>query len=93
MSVYRSSLLGRTRVADGTMAFQFERPRHFHFKPGQYVYLTIPDPEVGSRITHAFSIASSPLSQDLLVTTPHAKHTFQEDGNSRMQHSSMISGS
>jgi ferredoxin-NADP reductase len=71
MSVYRSTLLGRTRVADGTMAFQFERPKHFHFKPGQYVYLTIPDPEdgVASRITHAFSIASSPLSQDLLVTT------------------------
>lgn len=71
MSVYRTSLLGRTRVADGTMAFQFERPKHFHFKPGQYVYLTIPDPEdgVASRITHAFSIASSPLSQDLLVTT------------------------
>jgi ferredoxin-NADP reductase len=71
MSVYRSSLLGRTRVADGTMAFQFERPKHFHFKPGQYVYLTIPDPEdgVASRITHAFSIASSPLSQELLVTT------------------------
>ena len=71
MSVYRSSLLGRTRVADGTMAFQFERPKHFHFTPGQYVYLTIPDPEdgVASRITPAFSIASSPLSQDLLVTT------------------------
>jgi ferredoxin-NADP reductase len=53
------------------MAFQFERPKHFHFKPGQYVYLTIPDPEdgVASRITHAFSIASSPLSQELLVTT------------------------
>jgi ferredoxin-NADP reductase len=53
------------------MAFQFERPKHFHFKPGQYVYLTIPDLEdgVASRITHAFSIASSSLSQDLLVTT------------------------
>jgi ferredoxin-NADP reductase len=71
MSAYRTSLIGRTRVADGTMAFQFERPKHFHFKPGQYVYLTIPDPEDGaeSRITHAFSIASSPLSRDLLVTT------------------------
>jgi ferredoxin-NADP reductase len=71
MSVYRTSLLGRTRVADGTMAFQFERPKHFCFKPGQYVYLTIPDREDGeaSRITHTFSIASSPLSQDLVVTT------------------------
>jgi ferredoxin-NADP reductase len=71
MSVYQTCLLGRTRVADGTMAFQFEKPKHFHFKPGQYIDLTIPDPEgvVGSRITHTFSIASSPLSQDLLVTT------------------------
>jgi ferredoxin-NADP reductase len=71
MSVYRTSLLGRTRVADGTMAFQFEKPEDFHFKPGQYVDLTIPDPEdgVASWVTHTFSIASSPLSRDLLVTT------------------------
>jgi ferredoxin-NADP reductase len=70
MSVCRTSLLARTKVAYGTMAFQFERPKHFHFKPGQYIDLTIPDPEdgVASRVTQTFSIASSPLSQDLLVT-------------------------
>ena len=71
MSVYQACLIGRTKVADGTMAFQFEKPKHFDIKPGQYIDLTIPDPEhqVSSRITHACSIASSPLSQDLLVTT------------------------
>lgn len=71
MSVYQTSLLGRTRVADGTMAFRFEKPANFHFKPGQYIDLTIPDPEdrSASRVTHTFSIASSPLSRDLLVTT------------------------
>ncbi len=71
MCVYQTSLLCRTEVADGTMAFQFEKPKHFDFKPGQYIGLTIsvPEDEVSSRITHTFSIASSPLSQDLLVTT------------------------
>jgi ferredoxin-NADP reductase len=71
MSIFHTSLLGRTRVADGTMAFQLEKPRHFNFKPGQYIELTIPDPEhgVANQITHTFSIASSPLSKDLLLTT------------------------
>jgi ferredoxin-NADP reductase len=79
MSVYQTSLLGRTKVADGTMAFQFEKPKHFDFKPGQYIDLTIPDPEdaVGIRITHTFSIASSPLSQDLLVTTRMRNTVFK----------------
>ena len=71
MSVYQASLLGRSRVADGTMAFQLEKPKEFKFKPGQYIDLTIPDPEHGAanQITHTFSIASSPLSKDLLLTT------------------------
>ena len=71
MSVYQTILVGRTNVADGTMAFQFEKPKHFDFRPGQYIDLTIPDLEdgVASRITHTFSIASSPLNPDLLVTT------------------------
>jgi len=71
MSVYQASLLGRSRVADGTMAFQFENRKHFNFKPGQYIELTTSDPEneISSPIPHTFSIASSPLSQDLLLTT------------------------
>jgi ferredoxin-NADP reductase len=79
MSVYQTSLLVRTKVADGTMAFQFEKPEHFDFKPGQYIDLTIPDPEDGaeSRITHTFSIASSPLSPDLLVTTRMRNSRFK----------------
>lgn len=71
MSVYQTSLLGRKKVADGTMVFQFDKPKHFDFKPGQYIDLTIPDPEdrTASCITHTFSIASSPLTRDLVVTT------------------------
>jgi ferredoxin-NADP reductase len=79
MSVYQTTLLGRTKVADGTMAFQFEKPNHFDFKPGQYIDLTIPDPEsrAAGNITHTFSIASSPSSKDLLVTTRMRNSLFK----------------
>jgi ferredoxin-NADP reductase len=38
---YQSTLLGRTEVAEGTMAFQFEKPKGFVFKAGQYIDLTL----------------------------------------------------
>ena len=38
---YQSTLLGRTEVAEGTMAFQFEKPNDFVFKAGQYIDLTL----------------------------------------------------
>ena len=31
----RSKLLSRVEVAEGTMAFHFEKPSQFDFKPGQ----------------------------------------------------------
>lgn len=71
MIAYRSTLLSRTEVAEDTMAFHFERPRSFLFKPGQYVDLTLLGPQPGSSngLTHTFSIASSPFAEDLVVTT------------------------
>ena len=71
MIAYRSTLLSRTEVANDTMAFHFERPRTFLFKPGQYVDLTLLGPQPGSSngLTHTFSIASSPFAGDLVVTT------------------------
>jgi ferredoxin-NADP reductase len=80
MSDYQSTLLGRTRVADGTMAFRFEKPKHFEFKAGQYIDLTISDAEHGisGRLTHTFSIASSPLDEDLLVATRMRNSVFKQ---------------
>jgi len=68
---YQSTLLGRTEVAEGTMAFQFEKPNDFVFKAGQYVDLTLSDSQPGpsNGLTHTFSIASSPFDEELLVTT------------------------
>jgi ferredoxin-NADP reductase len=77
---YQSTLLGRTEVAEGTMAFQFEKPSDFVFKAGQYIDLTLsgsqPGPENG--LTHTFSIASSPSEEKLVVTTRMRNTVFKQ---------------
>jgi ferredoxin-NADP reductase len=70
---YQSTLLGRTEVAEGTMAFQFEKPKAFVFRAGQYIDVTLTgrqaQPGPSDRLTHTFSIASSPLEDNILLTT------------------------
>jgi ferredoxin-NADP reductase len=80
MSFYESTLLGRTEVAVGTMAFQFRRPTDFIFKAGQYIDLTISDDQHArsQQLTHTFSIASSPCEKDLVVTTRMRNTVFKQ---------------
>ena len=68
---YPSRLLSRTEVAENTMAFQFQRPRNFLFRPGQFIDLSLPGlPVNGSHgLTHTFSIASSCFASDILLAT------------------------
>jgi ferredoxin-NADP reductase len=82
---YRSTLLGRTEVAEGTMAFQFEKPNDFLFRAGQYIDLTIASPETDlasgrsvNGLKHTFSIASSPYDEELVVTTRMRDTTFKQ---------------
>ena len=69
--VYSSTLLSRTEVAKDTMAFHFEKPAGFQFKAGQYIDLTLlgSQPELSNGLAHTFSVASSPSSEELAVTT------------------------
>ena len=71
MSGYRSKLLSRVEVADGTMAFHFEKPLQFDFKPGQSADVTLFNPpETDSEgNTRTFSIASSPFENQLMFAT------------------------
>ena len=39
-----SVLLSRQEVAEGTMAFRFERPRGLVFKAGQFIDMTLVNP-------------------------------------------------
>ncbi len=66
-----SKLLNRDEVAEGTMAFHFEKPPGFNFKAGQASDLTLLDPpETDSEgNTRTFSIASAPYEERLMFTT------------------------
>ena len=79
---YQSTLVGRTEVAEGTMAFQFEKPNGFVFKAGQYIDLTLSgsQPQLGPSdgLTHTFSIASSPCDEELVVTTRMRNSVFEQ---------------
>jgi len=77
---YQSTLLGRTEVAEGTMAFQFEKPKGFVCKAGQYIDLTLLDSQPGSStgVTHTFSIASCPSDEEILVTTRMRNTLFKQ---------------
>jgi ferredoxin-NADP reductase len=71
VSAYTSRLLNRAEAADGTMAFQFEKPPGFAFKPGQSVDLTLLNPpETDSEgNVRTFSIASAPFEDQLRFAT------------------------
>jgi len=68
---YPSRLLSRTEIAKDTLAFQFQRPRNFLFRPGQFIDLALRrvpgDGLLG--FTHTLSIASSCFASDILVAT------------------------
>jgi ferredoxin-NADP reductase len=71
MSAAKSKLKQREEIAEGTMAFYFEKPEGFQFKAGQFLNLTLIDPPEtdakGSR--RNFSIASAPEEDNLMVAT------------------------
>jgi ferredoxin-NADP reductase len=68
---YQPKLLNRVEVAEGTMAFQFETPPEFDFKPGQSADLTLLNPpETDSEgNVRTFSIASAPFEDQLRFAT------------------------
>jgi ferredoxin-NADP reductase len=71
MATHKVKLLRRHDVAEGTVAFFFEKPQGFQFTPGQFLRFSLidppeTDPEGDSR---TFSIASAPLEDDLMIAT------------------------
>ncbi len=68
---YRPKLLNRVEVAEGTIAFHFEKPPGFDFKPGQSTDITLLNPpETDSEgNVRTFSIASAPFEDQLMIAT------------------------
>jgi len=71
MSTYTAQLKQIEEIAEGTVAFHLEKPSGFEFIAGQSIDLTLVNPpesdsEGNSR---AFSIASAPYEDEILVAT------------------------
>jgi ferredoxin-NADP reductase len=80
MAAYNVKLKKRRDLAEGTMAFCFEKPAGFQFKAGQFINVTLIDPpktdaEGNSR---SFSIASAPFEEDLMVATRMRNTAFKD---------------
>jgi len=64
-------LRSREEIAEGTMAFRFEIPVNWTFKPGQSIDMTVLDPpetDVEGN-TRSFTIASAPHEDALMIAT------------------------
>lgn len=64
-------LRSRETIAEGTMAFHFDKPPGFEFTPGQYMIVTLINPPQtdAEGNTRSFSIASPPADPGLMITT------------------------
>jgi ferredoxin-NADP reductase len=68
---YETRLLRRETVAEGTMAFYFERPRGFAFQAGQNGLVSLLDARDfdGYGPTRTFTFASAPHEPELMIAT------------------------
>ena len=70
-SAHTAPLIKREEIAEGTMAFHFAKPADFQFRAGQSMDLTLLNPPEtdAEGNTRAFSIASAPFDNDLMIAT------------------------
>lgn len=73
-------LIGKEALAEGTIAFRFDKPQGFDFVAGQHIEIKLPGMEKGieggdSRI---FSVASAPHENFLMVATRMTGSPFKE---------------
>ena len=79
MTTYEARLVGREEIAEGTMAFHFEKPAGFSFKAGQEMDVELIDPPGTDTQSarHTFSIVSAPFQGELVVATRMRDSAFK----------------
>ncbi|NYT36843.1 FAD-dependent oxidoreductase [Allopusillimonas soli] len=80
MTTYTVRLTARDEVAEGTVAFHFDKPAGFIFKPGQAIDLIVPQQGVAndsSQARHTFSIATAPFENKLVIATRMRDSAFK----------------
>lgn len=78
---YTATLIERRLVAEGTMAFHFDKPPQFVFTPGQFVDVTLLQPTETDAAgdSRAFSIASAPHEDTIMVATRLRETAFKRE--------------
>jgi ferredoxin-NADP reductase len=79
MTTYDVKLKKREEVAQGTMAFHFDKPLGFNFKPGQAIDVVLINPPGADAQSgrHTFSLLSAPFQDDLVVATRMRDSAFK----------------
>ena len=80
MATQTVHLKSRNEVANGTMAFHFEKPAGFEFRPGQAIDVILGgagDAANSADNRHAFSIVSAPHEDEIVVTTRMRDSVFK----------------
>jgi ferredoxin-NADP reductase len=77
--IHESRLVAAKVVAEGTMAFHFERPPGFDFAAGQNMMLTLADPPAmdAKGPSRIFTIASAPYEPQLMIATRMRDSAFK----------------
>jgi ferredoxin-NADP reductase len=75
------TLRNRFPIAEGTMAFQFDKPANFSFRPGQWIEVTLlhPSQTDAEGNVRLFSIASAPHEPLLMVATRMRDSAFKRE--------------
>lgn len=71
MTIYNIKLLKKETVANGTMAFEWEKPAGFEYVPGQFCDITLNDPPQtdAEGNTRGFSFVTAPFEPNLRTAT------------------------
>ena len=78
MTLCATRIQRRETIAEGTMAFRFEKPPGFSFKAGQAVEFELIDPPAGDgQSRRTFSLVSAPFESTLEVATRMRDSAFK----------------
>jgi ferredoxin-NADP reductase len=78
-AAFEVALKEKKTIAEGTMAFLFEKPKGFQMKAGQHIRLTLIDSPETDREGNSrfFSLANSPQEADLLIAMRMRETAFK----------------